>query len=156
MASPHKKLDAQYVYETIKLAPDEEYRIYLKPNEWVRVWMVQGSAEVFGTELREARRNAKYGRRRNANSFQPRHKKKSQPEELVFAKEEMYNLRDSYFFSNTNLSVYTFQGCSLCIKYLHGQCEHKFSTREVHSPLAPMPTNHTHSPSHSECLPRVL
>ena len=130
--------DAQYVYETIKLQADMEYRIYLKPEEWIRVWMVHGSAEVFGTELREAKRNEKYGHSAFSNRPHHRHKKHGKSKMSIdeiesnpLEKEEMFKMSDSYLFSNTNVSVYTFSGCTLYIKYERGHCEHKFSTKEV-------------------------
>ena len=127
----------QFVYETIKLHAEEEYRIYLKANEWIRIWMVQGSAEIFGTELREAKRNEKYGQqypqyhkhkfKRNRNKKQSIDEINSNPSD----KEEMYLLRDSYLFSNTNISIYTYFGCTLYVKFPQGQCEHKFKTTDV-------------------------
>ena len=132
----------QHIYETVKLQPDEEYRIYLKDGEWIRIWMVHGSAEIFGTELREAKRNEKFNQQYSHNSHHhsrhkrnKHHKNKMQSIDEINSnpndKEEMYHLRDSYLFSNTNISIYTYQGCTLYIKYLKGQCEHKFKTSDV-------------------------
>ena len=109
--------DQQYIYETIKLQPDEEYRIYLKPAEWIRIWMVHGSAEIFGTELREAKRNAKYGAQYSHSRHKSKmhhkrnkHKSKMNIDEInsnPTDQEEMYNISHSYLFSNTNISIYT-------------------------------------------------
>ena len=128
--------DKQFVYETIKLQVDEEYRIYLKPHEWIRIWMVHGSAEVFGTELREAKRNEKYGQ--TYPQYHSRHKRSKHKKQSIDEiksnpndKEEMYLLRDSYLFSNTNISIYSYQGATLYIKFPKGQCEHKFKTSDV-------------------------
>lgn len=135
--------DAQYVYETVKLQPEEEYRIYLKPEEWIRLWMVHGTAEAFGTELRAAKRNEKYGQsgysqRSRHHSRKNKHKSKMSIDEIEsnpLEKEEVYKLSDSYLFSNTNVSIYTFNGSTLYIKYERGHCEHKFSTKEVRTSL---------------------
>ena len=129
--------DEEHIYETIKLQQDEEYRIYLKKNEWVRLWMVHGSAEIFGTELREAKRNERYGQsyaHRRQHSKKHHKSNKMSIDEITSNpndKEEMYHLRDSYLFSAANVSIYTYQGATLYIKFLKDSCEHRFSTKEV-------------------------
>eukprot|EP01084_Bolivina_argentea_P010818 20180_1 len=137
--------DEQYLYETIKLQPDEEYRIYLKPKEWIRIWMVHGSSEIFGTELREAKRNEKFNRPYSHRQHSSKRKKYHKSSKMKMTideinsnpteKEEMYYLRDSYLFSNTNVSIFTYNGCTLYIKFQKGQCEHKFATKEANEYL---------------------
>eukprot|EP01084_Bolivina_argentea_P314205 544221_1 len=139
----------EYVYETIKLQQDEEYRIYLSPKEWIRIWLIGGSAEIFGTELREAKRNEKYnsnghsysnsrshygrGSRRKDRASKKNANKMDDIKNHLQDTEEVYSLSDSYLFSNTNISIYSYNvsGCRLYIKYLRGQCEHKFSTKDT-------------------------
>eukprot|EP00484_Ammonia_sp_Unknown_P024523 CAMPEP_0197026670 /NCGR_PEP_ID=MMETSP1384-20130603/6710_1 /TAXON_ID=29189 /ORGANISM="Ammonia sp." /LENGTH=666 /DNA_ID=CAMNT_0042455375 /DNA_START=24 /DNA_END=2024 /DNA_ORIENTATION=+ len=133
--------DQQYVYEEIALHQDEEYRIYLKQNEWVRLWMIKGSAEIFGTELQEAKRNEQYksshsrSHPRHSKKFKAKHKSAKMSIDEVGATphdvDEPYHIRHSYLFSNTNISIYTYQGTVLCIKYQRGQCEHKFKTSDT-------------------------
>merc|ERR1712228_322594 len=109
----------------------------LKKNEWVRLWMVHGSAEIFGTELREAKRNERFGQsysHRRQHSKKHNKSNKMSIDEITSNpndKEEMYHLRDSYLFSSANVSIYTYQGATLYIKFLKDTCEHRFSTKET-------------------------
>ncbi|ETO30340.1 hypothetical protein RFI_06782 [Reticulomyxa filosa] len=131
---------------TVELVHNQELRIGVSSNQVVRIWLIKGTAEIFGVELKQSKpdmskrkmkQNSKHkgkegsgeGGGGGGGGTNGTGNEKSGEKEVINVGEEM-NLKSAYEFKNCHISIYTCneEGCKVVIS---GETQYSYVSNET-------------------------
>lgn len=99
--------DINHETRVVNLDAEQELRIGIADDSYIRLWLIQGTAEIFGAELRLAKEN-KMKKRQNIKCT--------------------FDTKDVYIFRRCQFAIYSCSGCRILIE---GKSKYEYISNEV-------------------------